>query len=407
MDTATSHRPRHPIHRFPLAYLLIIPVLLSILTALTLFMHSDTTLPILYSQCHARSRLPLVTHSPVLPSFLATPLCFLVSFFQEAVASSRAAGVMAAVLSFVGGLLTVSTVEAARVCNGPSMLIAYPTGAWLVFNLAGGAIVWELVILPAFFHRSKAIVEARRRGATGRELASGGGGGGGGGGATDPNFGEAMRHLERAVEVVAIPVGVALGYVVPSVVMLATKGQPLAVLVWLLFPVWVTVVRQLVRKGMLTALNKSRHDGEAGGEEPSWWAASFHLEESRVALAAMYALPVLCSVVSHGLLVWSLVGRDDRKEMTRATEKFIVIDVFFIGLTVLYWLVVESGWRVVAVVVAVSVVLGPGAGICVGWVYRERMVDLDRSVTVVAVGSRRGSNGGEGAAASEETPLLG
>jgi len=33
--------------------------------------------------------------------------------------------IMAAVLSFVAGLLTVSTAESARNCNGPSVLVAY------------------------------------------------------------------------------------------------------------------------------------------------------------------------------------------------------------------------------------------------------------------------------------------
>ncbi len=62
---------------------------------------------------------------------------------------------MGAVLSMVGGLLTVSTIEAARICNAPSVLIAYPTGPWLVFTLVGGAFVWELVIVPAFLHRAR------------------------------------------------------------------------------------------------------------------------------------------------------------------------------------------------------------------------------------------------------------
>ncbi|KAL2134723.1 hypothetical protein VTI74DRAFT_11043 [Chaetomium olivicolor] len=374
MDTP-PRRPRPPLHHFTLRYLLIIPILLAFLTGYVLFQHSDTNTYMLYSQCHARSRLPWLSHIPL----LGGPACFLVSFFQEAVASVRAFGLMAVILSFVAGLLTVSTVEAARICNSPSVLIAYPTGPWLVFDLIGGAIVWELVIIPAFFHRSREIVAARR---------------GGGGASTqltgpaDPTFGEAMRHLGKVAETVAIPVAVAVGYVVPSLLLL-TLDHPATVLVWLFFPVWVSLIRQAVRR-VAVAVREG-------------WTTSLHLESNRLALLGMYAVPIVCSVLAHAHFIWSLTQPDDRKEMTRSTLKFITIDAFFVGLTVLYWILVEAGWRVALVMVAVSLVLGPGAGICIGWIYREQTVDPDRSVTVVAVGARRDS---EDADPSEETPLL-
>jgi len=370
---AGSRRPRQVVHHFSLRYLLIPPILLAALTGYVLYQHSDTNLYMLYSQCHARSRIPWLSHLPV----IGTPSCFLVSFFQEAVAARRSVAIMAGVFSFIASLLTVSTVEAARICNSPSKLIAYPTGPWLVFNLLGGAIVWQLLILPAFFHRSREIISARARGPT--ELA----------GPADPNFGESMRHLTKVAEAIAIPVAVALGCVAPSVAMLAS-GAPISILVWLLFPVWVSLIRKAVRRAVLAVLADT-------------WHGSFHLESNRLATAAVYAVPVICSVIGHVLIIWSLAAqRDDRREMTRAATKFIVIDVFFIGLTVLYWIFVEAGWRVVLVMVATSVVLGPGAGLCIGWVYRESSVDPDRSVTVVAVGARPDSEGGP----SEETPLL-
>jgi hypothetical protein len=374
---APPRRPRPAVHSFSLRYLLVVPVLLALLTGYVLFLHSDTNTYMLYSQCHARARLPWLSHIPLLGS----PACFVVSFFAEAVASARAFGLMAVILSFVGGLLTVSTVEAARICNSPSVLIAYPVGPWLVFNLVGGAFVWELVIIPAFFHRSREIIAARKRGHAGGppQLPSG---------PADPTFGEAMRHLAKVAETVAIPVAVAVGFVVPSLLMLVLD-QPVAVLVWLFFPVWVSLVRQAVRRLVLLA-------GEA-------WSGSLHLESSRLALAGMYAVSILCSVLAHAHVIWTLTQPDDRKEMTRSTLKFITIDAFFVGLTVLYWILVEAGWRVALVMVAASLLLGPGAGICIGWIYREQTVDPDRSVTVVAVGARRDS-GDSGL--SEETPLL-
>jgi hypothetical protein len=285
---------------------------------------------------------------------------------------------MAVILAFVAGLLTVSTVEAARICNAPSLLIAYPTGPWLVFNLVGGAIVWQLVILPAFFHRSREIVAARKRRQNGAPPLFG---------PSDPNLGEAMRHLTQAAETVAIPVAVAAGYVVPSVLLLVLDA-PWAVALWLFFPVWVSLVRQVVR-------------GAAGRLRAAWGTTSLHLESHRLALLAIYAVPVACSVLAHAHFLWTLTRPDDRREMTRATVRLVAIDAFFVGLTVLYWVLVEAGWRVALVMAGASVLLGPGAGVCVGWIYREKTVDLDRSVTVVAVGEpRRDSE------ASEETPLL-
>jgi hypothetical protein len=207
--------------------------------------------------------------------------------------------------------------------------------------------------------------------------------------ASHPERGEGMRHLATTAEGFAIPVAVALGCVVPSVLMLVL-GNSVVVLVWLFFPLWVSLVRQGVRAGVVRLRRESLG------------ASSLHLEASRAWTVVTYAVPVLCSVLAHGLLIWSLVaGHDDRKEMTRAAITFIEIDVGLILLTVLYWLFVEAGWRVALVMLLASVVLGPGAGVCLAWVYRESKVDPDRSVTVVAVGARAPD-----ADPSEETPLL-
>ncbi|EGS18466.1 uncharacterized protein CTHT_0050680 [Thermochaetoides thermophila DSM 1495] len=374
MDTP-PRRPRHAVHTFPLRYLVVVPILLALLTGYTLFVHCDTDIYMLYSQCHARSRVPWLSHIPVIGS----PACFLVSFFQKAAASVslRAISIMALVLSFLAGLLTVSTVEAARICNAPAVLIAYPTGPWLVFDLIGGAMIWQLVIIPAFFHRSREIILARRRGGPAQLL-----------GPADPTFGEAMRHLAKVAETVAIPIAVALGFVVPSILLLVLD-TPIVALVWLFFPVWVSLIRQAVRKIVLSLREV--------------WHSSCHLESNRLALVAVYIIPTICSIISYVLFLWSLTQPDDRKEMTRSTVKFIIINTFFIGLTVLYWVFVEAGWRVAAVMALVSVLLGPGAGICIGWIYRESTVDPDGGVTVVVVGGRRNS---EDDCLSEHTPLL-
>jgi hypothetical protein len=199
-----------------------------------------------------------------------------------------------------------------------------------------------------------------------------------------------LRHVRVRAEGVAVPVAVAVGFVVPAVLVLVLDSAAV-VGVWLLFPLWVSLVRRAVRAVMVRVLGRER------------WGGSAHLEKSRAAVVGVYALPVLCSVLAHAYLIWALTQPDDRREMTRSVLKTMTTDAFFLALTILYWVFVEAGWRAALLMVGASAVLGPGAGICVAWVYRERVVDLDRSVTVVAVGSRRPS---EDADPSEETPLL-
>jgi hypothetical protein len=360
-------------------YLVIPPILLSILTAVVLFVYSDPNVALLYSQCHAHARLPGLSRVPL----IGTPACFLVSFFQHAVAAKRAASVMSVVLSFVSGLLTVYTVEGARVCNRPNVLIAYPTGPLLVFNLVGGAMVWQLLITPAFFHRARRILTEREKRRQAAEESQEGGG------ETehdvlDPNFGKDMRHLGNASERIAIPIGVLLGFVAPSLGMLV-KGSPASVGVWLFSPIYVSLIRKAVR--VLLRLTRSQ-------------LRSLHLESNKVSLAMVYGAPVLCSVLSQAVLLWNVIARkDDRQEMTRSTMRFVEVDITFVGLTVLYWLFVEVGWRTVGVMLLSSLVLGPGAGVCAGWIYRERWWFK------ALEGVRREAEEASGQV-DEETPLL-
>ena len=373
---------RPPVQTLKFRYLIIPPILLAILTAIVLFVYSDPNVVMLYSQCHARARLPGLSKLPV----IGTPACFLVSFFQHAVAASRAASIMSVVLSFVSGLLTVYTVEGARVCNRPNVLIAYPTGPLLVFNLIGGAMVWELLITPAFFHRARKILSERerKRVIAEEEEEAGGEGPAEDEDVLDPNFGKDMRHLGNDHERIAIPIGVLLGFIAPSLGMLI-KGSPGSVGVWLFSPIYVSLIRKAVR--LLLRLTRSQ-------------LRSLHLESHKVSLAMVYGAPVLCSVLSQATLLWSLISRrDDREEMTRSTTRFVEVDITFVGLTVLYWLFVEVGWKTPGVMVLSSLLLGPGAGVCTGWIYRERW-------WFKALEGVRREAEDEARRADEETPLL-
>ncbi|KAK8062759.1 hypothetical protein PG997_014856 [Apiospora hydei] len=375
-----GHRPL--LHRLRLPYLLIVPALLAIATVALLGFHSDLDIAALYSQCHARSRLRWVSRVPV----VGAPSCFLISFFQLAVGggdddghhnhtSFRALAIMSVVLSFIAALLTANLVESARLCNRRSWLLARPTLSWLVFNLIGGALVWDIVIVPEFLRRAKH-VQAAKESAAAEQLRD-----------VDSFIDVEVRGLTSQVEVYAIPLAVLFGFVAPSVAMLATAGHPIAVVVWLFFPLWVSLVRYVVK---VVGVNAIRDP------EPH------RLESHRLSLGLVYAVPVVCSIASHVFLLVNVFGSpDDRREMTRATTKFIQIDTLIIGATVLYWLLVEAGLLTMLVMIVSSVVLGPGAGLSGSWLMREKAIERYPD----GAGGERAAAGDE-QDPDEESPLL-
>lgn len=362
---APPSRWRRPlIETVPLPYLIAIPIALALATFITLFAHADTNAAMLWSQCHAHSRVPALSRIPG----LGTPICYLVSFFREALDALRSRLVIAAVLAFVGGLLAVSLVEAARVCNAPNVLIAYPTGPWLVFNLLGGAVVWEIIIIPAFLHRAKSLYLEKKESEDGGEEER------------QEEEGQNARHLPDA-EVIAIPISITLGFILPSALMLAFHN-PVFIAIWLFFPLYVSLILQLTRR-LISATRRTS-------------SANMHLESSWQSLISVYTVPVVCSILAHAFVIWHVVAiPDDRQEMTRSTVRFIEIDVQFIAWTVLYWMLVEVGWKVPLIMIASSVIAGPGAGICLGWMYRERLMHGGKK--------RRDA---EETNVDEETPLL-
>ncbi|KAK6067421.1 hypothetical protein SCUP515_10154 [Seiridium cupressi] len=361
-----THRPL--VLRLRLPWLLIVPVLLAVLAIVMLVLHSDYNIPALYSQCRAHSRLHSLSRIPV----IGPPSCFLISFFQFANASARSFARMSVILSFVSALLATNLVESARLCNKPSRVISKPTIPWLVFNLIGGVLVWDLVIVPSFLRRAKDIQAAREssRGERMREANS--------------DLDREVRCLSSQVEVWAIPAAVVIGFVVPSLVMLIVN-DPVSIAVWLFFPLWVAAIRYVVKVVGVNSVTDP---------EP------YDLEARKWQLVGVYAVPVLCSVLAHGLLIWNLFSHDDRKEMTRATIRFIQIDVVIIGLTVLYWIMVEAGVIVTLAFIGLSILLGPGAGLSAAWVLREKAIDRYTD------GTEGHEDDGEGIVNNEQTPLL-
>ncbi|PON26787.1 hypothetical protein TGAM01_v204288 [Trichoderma gamsii] len=364
-----------PIQTAPFKYLLVIPIVLSVATFAALFASSDVDIALLWSQCNAHARIPGLSRIPL----LGTPACFLVSFFQAALDSLRSRAVMGVILAYVGALATVCTVESARRCNRPNALIARPTLWWLVFNLLGGAMVWQLVIVPAFLHRAKALVTAKQQA----------------GSDEDENDSETESDTLNAKEqgrtlpdseAVAIPIAVAVGFYLPSILMLA-YNSPVTIAVWLFFPAYVSLVRQGVRY----IIQRIRRAGPTNIHHESHWQS----------VALVYTLPIVLSVAAHFFVLWNLAQRDDRKELTKLAVGFIEIDFQFIAWTVLYWVFVEVGWRVPLSMIAISILAGPGAGTCLGWLHRERV--LKNGFAGLFDGS---DSGDDERGVGEEEPLL-
>lgn len=370
---------RHRLHRpliLRLSYhwLLVVPALLTIGGIATLIGHSDYNIFALYSQCHAHAQLPALSRVRV----VGPPACFAVSVWEYALSPAPRPSLWgraraAAILAFVAGLLTTALVESARLANRPSRVAARPTAPWLVFSLvpgAGGPLVWPLVLVPAFLRRAKD-VQARRESVDAGRVRE-----------ADAAIDRAVRALASQVEALAVPAAVAVGFVVPSLAMLVTD-HPVSVAVWLFFPLWVAAVRYVVKLvGIRTVKDP----------EP------YHLESHRLSLIGVYALPILCSVVAHGLLMWSLFSPDDRREMTRSTMRFLETEMGIVGITVLYWLLVEAGVLVSLAFIALSVLLGPGAGLCVSWILREKAIENYPAET--------GQETNGDATRDERTPLL-
>ncbi|KAI1191951.1 hypothetical protein F5B17DRAFT_124049 [Nemania serpens] len=366
------------VHQLSLPYLLVTPVVFAVLAAVLLTVHGDVNTPLLYSQCHARERLPAISHIPV----LGAPACFLVSSYMYAAASTRGVTQLGVFLAFVGALLTACRVEAARACNQRSWHIRLPTLSWLVFNLVGGTFVWDLWIVPAFIKHARDLKVERTKV---QPLDAGQGG--------EDLFGDEERvELERSfltrAEVYAVPLAVAIGFIVPSILMLVLKDA-VSVVVWLFFPLWVATVYRAVK---LAAVKLLRDNGP------------LHLESHPTSVTMVYALPFIASLVAHAFFIWSLFYEDRSRQMTRTVLKFMHIDFAFMAATVLYWVFVEAGLVPVVLMVAFSVILGPGAALCITWLIRERAI-CTFAVEAEEDGFDEESDGDD-STVHEETPLL-
>ncbi|KAF3771123.1 hypothetical protein M406DRAFT_349555 [Cryphonectria parasitica EP155] len=348
-------------------------------------------------------------------------LCFGVLFFQTALDSTLARLEMACIVAFLAALATVTAIEAARARadeereqrqrasdsgkEKPVMMAAEDddnnnnnnrgghdqhhhrhhhlwslravrnlTVPWLLYNLVLGAIAWQTIIIPAFITRqsSSASTTSRRRNTLGQRLL--------------PNRAAGTRRslgLGPGRPRLAIAAGTLFGVLAPGALLLLQPHapSPTVILVWLLFPVCASLVRYLVRLPIVAGHHHHHHQQQS---------SSTRTTSSSPSMALAYAIPILCSAASHALLLTHLflllrttttaaaaatTATDDHSSSspTRSALVLLEVDHTALLLTFLYWVYAEAGGRAVYLAIASSLLLGPGAGVCLGWLYRDHV----------------------------------
>lgn len=355
-------------------------VLLAIVSAYALFMTANPVVQEVFVPClddPARVGAPFTTRLPL----LGRPLCCLASFFEAVLDSSRSKAIMAEILTFIGALLSISTLESARRGNQENYIIANPMVPWLVFNLAGGAVVWQLVIVSAFLYHTK-----RRHGVTpnrhkylqqglssstvdnenptGPSI-----------GAQNPSVmddgsqtypQQCLDALTHAEDECSMPLAIAMGYFGPSLVLLLWPSHQ-TVTVWLFFPVYVTLLRRSFRLWYT-----GRHQRQLYKIR---WLKAFNLGQYSSILQRLFALPMWSSIVARLILLYHISAiPDDRSIATIATLRFVQLDTVAIATTVAYWVVMVRGFKQAGFSLLAGCLLGPGFGLCLAWLVDEEQL---------------------------------
>lgn len=317
---------------------------------------------------------PAVLGKPVVPA----PLCFAIHFFQSAHATWRGRLEQAIIVSFLAGLATItavksgaqsqylendeagadkkkrekkSQVERAQSDWGKGGLISQEiianlTVPWLLYSLALGALAWQGIIIPAFLYRrhqqSQSQAPSQLRLQTGWTY-------------TDADADVVNEDAHSLV----VPLSIALGLFLPATIMLLNPSAPLPIIFFLLFPLSVTLIEYLIRRltSQLTTQSTNKF--------------------------LLFLPPTIASILAHITFLLSLTTttttpsthphNDATATATDAALVLLEIDHAAIYLTTLYWIYIKTNKNIgnVLATLATTITLGPGAGICVGWLYHR------------------------------------
>lgn len=381
-ETVTASRFKAPIF-FPLAVL----ALGTIAAFLVAINKNFENLVLLWTACSSPSYNP---------SSLPTPICFAVLFFRTALNSTRSKLEEAAIVGFLASLATITAVESTKfaivsedgsdklarneltrrkqaegVRKGPVLsrkIVDNLEWSWLLYNLAAGALAWQAIIIPAFLNLQRS---GERSVAT------------------------TVRSKEP-IESLSIAISVAFGLLVPSTLMILQASSTPIILFWLMFPIWISYIRNIAGLFMNTVMPAAQKRGKKyiTGLGPR---------------LLPHAIPIIYSTVSHILLVKHVfTGINDRSDLTRSAVLLLEIDHLAIFLTFLYWIwersntTVTSGrpiptvgnrlWPIIYTLV-ISLLLGPGAGVCFGWVSSDRVLEGSRQLSHYENQDKKDKNG--------------
>jgi hypothetical protein len=352
---------RLPVVSWPLWSLLIIPILIATISIITISLSIDPAITTLGDVCSSDdSPFPELSALPV----IGVPCCALSAFFSATVASAWGKIFMSIFLSFITALVTTTLTESQREDEVPNAVVLNPAAPWLLVNIISGAVVAPLVMAPASFHHSRKYFREGHAHEQNRTSAAA----------------QTVLRVNRVVRTsakVAIPLSVSIGFIIPSV-LLVFAPSPITIILWQFFPVYVSVLLRLLN----TVINKSGLTLSSIDTTPNTSSSSAgHHGKSSLYL---FSVPTLSSLISHLSLViypilhLSLQRRGDvpDPQLTKSALQILALNFITIYITFIYWLYVEGGVRSAASALRWTLIAGPGAGVCHGWIAREEAMRL-------------------------------
>lgn len=343
------------IDRCSFPVLLVVPVLTAC-AALYFMARHQSGLEHLGDACHSRN------------GFAAIP-CTFTRFFDVTLAHPHGFAFLAVFFALVASLLNITYLESLRLTNQPSRVICRPLLPWMITNVASGAVAVPLLLFPAAAIRSR---DSQRTDcpADAGECDR----------LSHPDYGTHRRRIPVAADMHAVPVAVGLGFVAPSV-LLMFRPETTVIMLWNLFPLYVSVIWHAVRHVIMavervTGAHRWRKQRSSPAPSPSTsdLPLSSDISSWRVLLLA-YGLPSIISAFSHILFIYMRLSRSEGVEgIAQDTLGVLHADFWAIIVTMIYWLAVESSLGVAALAVLAGLVGGPGAGLSVGWALREAVL---------------------------------
>lgn len=395
----------------PRALLPILPLTLTTLAAFALAIRSGwTDLCGMWTRCSS-------TDTALLPT--TTPLCFAVSIFQTPLVASRRARLEeAAIVGLLAGLAAVTSTEAeaararaigadrthrgesggersgggghekaaGQLKTGPggssnsssrsnlsARIVENPVVPWLIYQLALGAFSWQGIIVPASIveHHQHRLGSSQSTQLDSRPRIDSGSDSG-----SNAVAGDDQQEDTGSSSTLSITLSITIGLLLPSALMLALPTSTTAIVAWLMFPLWVSLIQQRLTPSTPTTRHRSTSSFLPHAIPILFWSAAAHA----LLLADLLQLipPATDDSASPSPSSSSSSSSASAAATTaRAAMLLLEVDHAALFATYLYWTHATSpsrraGLRAAAVAVASALLLGPGAGVCLGWLARCR-----------------------------------